>query len=62
MYREGFASPMKPKHMMKPKHKEGFYGGGFGPSFNGAFSEGETDYRADAIQNRKDQRAYKTMS
>jgi hypothetical protein len=41
---------------------EGFYGGGFGPSFNGAFSEGSTDYKADAMQNRKDQRAYKTMS
>ena len=40
---------------------EGFYGGGFGPSFGGAFSEGETDYKADAMQNRKDQRAYKTM-
>ena len=38
---------------------EGFYGG---VSFNGAFSEGETDYVADAIQNRKDQQAYKTMS
>lgn len=54
----------RPRYWLGPggQRREGFYGGGFGPEFNGAFSEGSTDYNADAIQNRKDQQAYKTMS
>ena len=54
----------QPRYWLGPggQRREGFYGGGFGPEFNGAFSEGSTDYKADAIQNRKDQQAYKTMS